>query len=123
MALNWKDIAGSFDDTLYNAILKLEVPHASDRLNGELVEVKEGVFNFTIGVGVDLVAGLKPAQDTVLKKMGFKAAMVALNERPRMVSSSADCLSCSWKLSKTRPSGVLSRASCPSNNRSTISPR
>ncbi|PAU53833.1 hypothetical protein [Pseudomonas indica] len=49
MALQWKVLGTQFDDSLYHAILKLEAPRQNDRLNGILVQVGPGVFNFTIG--------------------------------------------------------------------------
>ena len=37
MALNWTSVTGTFDDTLFNDLLKLGAPLAGDRLNGKLV--------------------------------------------------------------------------------------
>lgn len=82
MALQWKVLGTQFDDSLYHAILKLEAPRQNDRLNGLLVQVKPGVFNFTIGVGVDLVAGDKPAQDAVMRRMGFHSRMLERDREP-----------------------------------------
>ena len=82
MALQWKVLGTQFDDSLYHAILKLEAPKPNDRLNGLLVQVEAAVFNFTIGVGVDLVAGDKPAQDAVMRRMGFRSEMLALEHGP-----------------------------------------
>ena len=37
MALIWTDLAGTFKETLYSDLLKLEALLAGDRLNGKLV--------------------------------------------------------------------------------------
>ena len=77
MALNWTPITGDFNDTLYNNLLKLEAPLASERLSGKIVS-----GNFTIGIGFDLIKGAKPVQKAVFAALGVTASFVGQSSAP-----------------------------------------
>ncbi|HMV59518.1 MAG TPA: hypothetical protein PKD38_20165, partial [Nitrospira sp.] len=78
MALNWKGVAGNYDDTLYAFMKQLEAPLQSQRLN-----VLQVNGNPTIGIGFDLYAGGRPVQLGVLKGMGLKVDVLKVDADSR----------------------------------------
>ena len=74
MSLNWQSVPGNFDDYLYNFLVPLEAATTQQRWQPTLVN-----GDITIGIGFDLKAGGKPAQDAVLDELGFDPRTVALD--------------------------------------------
>ncbi|PWK30688.1 calcium-binding protein [Cupriavidus plantarum] len=72
MALNWRSTTGSYNDVVYDTLLRLEAADPIERLRGKLVN-----GNFTTGIGFDLVAGGIPVQTAVLKSMGLDSSFLS----------------------------------------------